>query len=234
MCRMLIAVGEVNPSWLIDDFILMANDQNAKHENNEDKEFKHGDGWGIVYFENNQPKIYKSIMPCYEDDTIFSFKKIQSPFFILHARKGSVGSVKMENTHPFQHGDYIFCHNGTVKQTLLIDEKFSAQGETDSEQLFLYLLSGISNGIDERIIYDKYSQVKDYKGMNTFITNGAESYIVNWYSLRPRYYTFNILESDKFVLISSEILPHFKGDWKKTANHDIVKLNTTSRKCEIY
>ena len=39
MCRMLFAAGNFNIDWVIQDFILMASDQNEKHEKNMDKIF---------------------------------------------------------------------------------------------------------------------------------------------------------------------------------------------------
>ena len=140
----------------------------------------------------------------------------------------------MENTHPFQQDSYIFCHNGTVKEQLPINGEFKPQGETDSELLFLYLLSNSPDGINETVIYDNYNKIKDYKGMNSFITNGNESYIVNWYSFKPNYYTYKYLATNDFVVFSSEKLPHFKGDWKKTQNRDVVKLNTETHEYQIY
>ena len=231
MCRMLIAVGEVNISNLIDDFVLIASDKNERHENNEDKDFPHGDGWGISYVEDNQIKLYKSIKPCYEDKTIHSFKKINSPLYLLHARRGSVGSVKMENVHPFQYLNYIFCHNGTVKEELQYDNIFTPQGDTDSERLFYYLLSNMNNGLDENIIYEKLSKVKNFMGMNCFVTDGNTRFIVNWYAKKkPNYYTFKVLKEEKYIIIASEILPHFKSsNWKKLENHDILRLNTLTK-----
>ena len=64
-------------------------------------------------------------------------------------RYASEGGVSDNNTHPFrfrfQEKDYIFAHNGTLKnykQTLTLNG-FQPNGETDSEHLFCYLLSKI-------------------------------------------------------------------------------------------
>ena len=235
MCRMLIAVGTVNVSWLIDDFITMARDKNERHENNENKDFPHGDGWGISYIENEKLKVYKSPKPCYEDSEIHSFKQKDSPLFILHARRGSVGEVKWENVHPFNYSNYVFCHNGTIDEELKYEKKFIPRGETDSERLFYYLLSGQKNGLTEKSIFDKYIKINDFMGMNTIVTDGNISYIINWYEKKPKYYTYKILKEKDFVIISSEILPHFKNSsWQKTKNHDIVKLNTLTKEYEKY
>ena len=236
MCRMLIAVGKVNLSWLIDDFIIMANDENEKHENNEDQSFKHDHGWGIVYLKDGEMNVYKSTKPCYEDEEINSFRKLISPLYILHARKGSEGrgGVEMVNVHPFQYENYVFCHNGTVYEELSYDERFTPQGETDSEMFFYYLMSGITNRIDEQIIYHKSSRIKDFSGLNSILSDGENSFIINWYKKNPRYYTLKILATEESVIISSEILPHFKNDnWREMKNGEICKLNTLTRKYNV-
>lgn len=227
MCRMLIAVGEVNTTWLIDDFILMASGKNERHENNADKLFQHGDGWGMCYFDRDQLKIHKSIKPCYEDGEIHSYKKISSPLIIMHARHGSKGKVKIENVHPFHYLNYIFLHNGTVKEKLKYNSMFIPQGNTDSEELFYYLLSDITGELNEHIIYKKLSQVKNFTGMNMIISNGEISFVINWYAVKPNYYKLKMLKTKDFVVISSEILPHFKqGTWRTLNNKDILKIYT--------
>lgn len=229
MCRMLVAAGEVNLSWLIDDFLTMAKDQNEKHENNLDKDFLHGDGWGIVYSQNGRTKIETSVKACYEDETIHDFKNIETSFCLLHARKSSRGSVVLENVHPFFHSGYAFCHNGTVDDELPFDDLFDLKGSTDSEKLFYYLMSNNGSELNEKIIFDKYNGVKEYTGITSIITNGETSFVVTWYSKKPEYYTLKILEKKEFIIISSEILPHFSNEsWRSLNNHDIYRLSTSS------
>ncbi len=236
MCRMLIAVGDTDIATIAEDFKRIAGDKNEKHENNIDKDFEHGDGWGVVYLVDNQLKMKKSIVPYYEDPDVEKIKNIKSPLFILHARKKSDGKglVRMENVHPFRYDNYIFCHNGTVDEDLSFEDKYTPQGETDSERLFYYIISNINGEMNENILSDKLNRVNDFSGMNSILSDGKTSYIVNWYAKKPGYYTFKMLVNENFIIISSEILPGYGGDqWVKTNNHDIIKLDTSSRKYSI-
>ena len=236
MCRMLIAFGNVNTSWLIDDLITMANDKNEKHEYNENEDFKHGDGWGISYLKNNELILDKSILPCYDDRSINSYRKLKSPIIILHARLGSQGKggAHLTNTHPFKYSEYVFCHNGTVNEKFKFDSQFIPNGQTDSELLFYYLLSERTNGFSIDFLLDKLLNIKDYFGVNFILSDGNISYIANWYNERPDYYTLKLLENPDSLIISSEILPHYKDQhWQYLENHNIIKINTLTREYSI-
>ena len=119
MCRMIFAVGKINVGSLIDDFITLASDQNEKHEKNINKIFKHGDGWGIAYFENDEIKVFRSTKAVYEDPQVDQFRNLKTNFLILHARKASKGSKNIQNVHPFEYklngSHYLFFHNGTIQ-----------------------------------------------------------------------------------------------------------------------
>ncbi len=233
MCRMLIALGNFRTDWLIDDFILMAADRNEKHENNANEQFLHGDGWGIVYEQSGEFRLSRAITPCYEDVRFNHYRSIQSSFFMMHARKGSKGIVNIRNVHPFREKDYIFCHNGAVNDELSLDDRFVPSGETDSERFFYYLLSQMPDGrIQDQLIRPVYAKMTDYTGMNTMITDGLSTYVVNWYSKNPDYYNMKLFMNDEALIVSSEVLPHFKGNWQKLVNRDILKINNSSRTIE--
>ena len=52
MCRMIIAIGEIEAKNLISDLVLMAQGLNTVHERNMNLgEFKHENGWGISYLD---------------------------------------------------------------------------------------------------------------------------------------------------------------------------------------
>ena len=81
MCRMLIAVGNVNVNLLLDGLVTMANDENEKHERNQNKNgnWKHDGGWGIAYLENNRWIVEKSIS---EQIDFFHLNRVSSSMVI--------------------------------------------------------------------------------------------------------------------------------------------------------
>jgi len=235
MCRMIFAVGDINVKELIDDFITLAADQNEKHEKNIDKVFKHGDGWGIAYLENCKLKIFKSIKSVYEDPQIERFRDLETHFLILHARKASKGRVVLENVHPFElkmNGQrYLFFHNGTIKDKLVYDKKFIPNGTTDSEKYFYYLLTNSNGNLNEFFLKSRLEKVGNYTGANFILSNGAITYLTNWYSENPKYYTLKVLRKPGSIVVASEILPHYREkSWQSLENRDIISVNTADLK----
>jgi predicted glutamine amidotransferase len=238
MCRMLVAAGNFNIDHLINDFILMAADQNEKHEKNIDQEFKHGDGWGIAYLENNALQVFRSTKAVYEDDQIDQFNKIQSNLVILHARKASQGAVSLQNVHPFEHKldghQHLFFHNGSILDELNFDRQFHPLGETDSERLFYYLLTNSNGQLTLAFLKSKLDRIKKFTAANFILSDGKITFASNWYSENPSYYTLKVLQNPGLVIVASEVLPHYKTeDWMKLRNQDIASVGTSDLSVKI-
>jgi len=231
MCRMIFAVGKINVGCLIDDFITLASDQNEKHEKNIDKEFKHGDGWGIAYLENNEFKIFRSPNAVYEDSQIYQFKNLTTNFLVLHARKASKGDVVLENVHPFEqkinNRHYLFIHNGTIRDDLIFDDQFQLISTTDSERLFYFILSNTNGQMTGKTIRSSLIEIKDFTAANFILTDGGTTYASTWYAENPNYYNLKMMRKQEMVVIASEVLPHYQAeDWQKSSNQDIVSVRT--------
>jgi glutamine amidotransferase len=120
---------------------------------------KHSDGWGVAYYIADSPHVIKSVMPAAKD-SIFERVSgvVASETVLAHLRKATVGSVNILNAHPFQHGRWVFAHNGEVRN---FDEHRAAiraevavplrryiLGDTDSETLFYLFLSHLGQLTD--------------------------------------------------------------------------------------
>lgn len=82
-----------------------------------------------------------------------------SPILIGHTRMASRGELSLRNTHPFPIKEWICAHNGTIQNSFSlmgINIKLMAQGETDSEEAFCYL---IENGITKENLEEIYGSV---------------------------------------------------------------------------
>jgi glutamine amidotransferase len=70
---------------------------------------------------------------------------------VAHVRQKTVGPTRLENTHPFVRGHWLFAHNGTVKDVPYLRRGTAkhfldmVQGDTDSEVLFSYLLTRLAD-----------------------------------------------------------------------------------------
>ena len=79
---------------------------------------------------------------------------VSSETVLAHVRRATTGENSVMNCHPFQHGRWVFAHNGEVPEfgrvkAALTDEiarrlRRFVLGETDSEILFFMFLSELS------------------------------------------------------------------------------------------
>ncbi len=120
------------------------------------------DGWGVAYYLDNTPHIIKSAQAAI-NDTLFERVSgiVSSKTVLAHIRKATKGENTILNCHPFQFGQWVFAHNGNIKEfakcrdQLLagVDRKYQRYllGETDSELMFYFLLTKLEKFIDGKI-----------------------------------------------------------------------------------
>ncbi len=106
------------------------------------------DGYGVGGFIDGAATIRKSAMSAL-DDPDFGLEPFAdgARSAIVHLRKATVGNVSASNTHPFDMGDRIIAHNGTVADVGGLEALIGAAGmrrmgvvgDTDSERLAAYL-----------------------------------------------------------------------------------------------
>lgn len=134
----------------------------------------HTDGFGLAWL-TNKWKTYKKPFVYNEDKNLgkkISQIESESSIILGHVRHKTFGDKDVDNTHPFVYQDFIFLHNGSLKnfekhkKTIIsrIAPEYikKIKGETDSEHLF-YLLLTIKDGIiredcttlsEEKILYN--------------------------------------------------------------------------------
>lgn len=112
----------------------------------------HGHGWGVADYTDGLPMVEKQTWAAYHGE---HFKKkaarVYAGTVVAHVRRATVGEPAFENTHPFHNGAWIFAHNGTIPNFTEVRElmlpgidplyKNEIKGTTDSEHIFMYLLS---------------------------------------------------------------------------------------------
>ena len=109
------------------------------------------DSWGIGFYQGEvllqrRPKAPADVLDFYAQ-----VRELRTDALIAHARAGTVGKPKNENTHPFRFRSWLFAHHGTlprfgeVKAELMSTvPDFLARnlrGDTDSEHLFHLFLA---------------------------------------------------------------------------------------------
>ena len=88
-----------------------------------------GDGFGVGWYEPGEgPRLYRSTHPAWNDRNLRELAAgIRSPLFMAHIRASTGTAIQETNTHPFRYGNWLWMHNGlvreftTVKRELVLD-----------------------------------------------------------------------------------------------------------------
>ena len=116
---------------------------------------EHSDGWGVAFFVDGTPHLTRSTQTA-QGDVLFHKVSgvVASETVLAHVRKATQGPVSILNCHPFQHGRWVFAHNGDVRSFAEQRARLVAEvaprlrrfilGETDSEVLFFLFLTHLS------------------------------------------------------------------------------------------
>ena len=112
-------------------------------------ETTNGDGFGLGWYGElgGDPCRYRTVTPAWSDVNLRDMAShIESPLWLAHIRATTGTPVQQTNCHPFQHGRWLFVHNGVIagfhlmRRELLLavdPELFDGiEGSTDSEVLF--------------------------------------------------------------------------------------------------
>jgi len=186
----------------------------------------HGDGWGIVVWQNGLP-VYLGREPkdaskdpefeeaCDKGESI----NVSSPL-IAHLRKASVGLKIRENTHPFTMDDWAFAHNGTIRRLKL-------RYTTDSQWFFESIVSdskknggNIVDAISKNVKLIR--EVHPYSSTTFLMSNGKEYYAYRDAAENVEYYTmYYAITRDAFLLSQEKF---FEAPWVPLDNGSLLTL----------
>ena len=113
---------------------------------------EHPDGWGVAFYVDGSPHLTRSPTTALSDQLFHRLSGVvSSQTVVAHVRKATQGSNNVLNCHPFQHGRWVFAHNGDIpdfeshRQALMAMVAPTLRrfilGDTDSELMFHILLS---------------------------------------------------------------------------------------------
>src|SRR5688572_1942063 len=115
----------------------------------------HPDGWGVAFFIDGAPHVTRSPLTAVGDALFHRLSGVVSSQTVLaHVRKATRGPKTVFNCHPFQHGRWVFAHNGDIGTFGECRDKLVAEvaprlrrfilGETDSEVVFFIFLTQLA------------------------------------------------------------------------------------------
>lgn len=171
MCRILVYKG--NPVLLADlvtkpDHSLILQSYRSK----ERTEPLNGDGWGVGWYVPDispNPCLLTSISPAWSNRNLHRLAdKVQSSCIFAHLRAATGGLVVTDtNCHPFQYGNLLWMHNGSIGEFPKIKRALRAclrddlyekiEGTTDSEHAFYLFLHHLEKSPEECSV-DEFKQ----------------------------------------------------------------------------
>ncbi|MBR9827357.1 MAG: class II glutamine amidotransferase [Oceanospirillales bacterium] len=118
----------------------------------------HRDGWGIAFYEGKGLRSFHDPEPSADSRIarLVADYSIKSRVVVSHIRQANVGSVCLENTHPFSRElwgySWTYAHNGQLDRHLFDRPLtfYHPVGTTDSEYAFCWLLGQIRSRYPER------------------------------------------------------------------------------------
>jgi predicted glutamine amidotransferase len=232
---MLIAFGDFEMNSLLDGIVRVAKDENMLHELNQRLgmgSWQHPDGWGIAYLKEGEWVVEKSTTPIFEDqENVDRFKDIKTNLAIVHVRKKFKGDVHINNCHPFHDNDHIFCHNGVIRDEIIVDGPYQPKGETDSEAFFHSILN---QGEDyAELIKKGFKEYRNTKGTNIFMAGKEKTHIGIRENLLPIYYNMKMSRDEKSLIIASEELPGLDREWE-TLQPSILIIDNKTREISAH
>jgi glutamine amidotransferase len=113
---------------------------------------RHPDGWGVAYYVEGAPHLLRSPGLALTDSLFHRVSGVvASETVVAHIRKATQGANTVLNCHPFQHGRWVFAHNGDIptfardREALIAridpDLRRFVLGDTDSEVVFYLVLT---------------------------------------------------------------------------------------------
>ena len=112
-----------------------------------------GDGFGVGWYGVQQaPGVFRSVEPAWNDRNLRELSgHVSSALVFAHIRASTGSPVQQTNSHPFRHGNWLWMHNGLIRDfnlvkrdlVLAIDPDLypEIEGTTDSEVFFHLALS---------------------------------------------------------------------------------------------
>jgi len=132
----------------------------------------------------------------------------ESNLFIGHTRHATVGTVCIENTHPFMYGDVVGAHNGTLRNLDMLLKTYNNMYPNNAfnnytidvdSKIFPYYINTIGN----------LKILSDYEGACALMWHVKDTNILNIYKdeERPLHYGIITQNNEPSIYISSEKEP---------------------------
>jgi predicted glutamine amidotransferase len=112
-------------------------------------ETTNGDGFGVGWYDAaaHDATLFRGVGPAWGDVNLRELAgSVSSPLFLAHIRASTGTAVQQTNCHPFRYGDWMWVHNGAIREFARLKRELVlaiepglypyVDGSTDSEVMF--------------------------------------------------------------------------------------------------
>jgi len=176
------------------------------------KEYQ-GHGWGCAWLEAGKWRIYRNIVPIWEDQEA---PRERTTLMLAHARSAFRNEgISVENNMPFGDGKYMFGFNGELHGV-----RIREQGRIGAEKVFNYIKrfdKGDMLDALRRALGIIEQRSRYVRAMNIVIAGTHQAWISSKYNEDPDYFQMHRYQSDDMHILCSEAYPG-GHDWLPVPN----------------
>lgn len=167
---------------------------------------EHPHGWGLAWREGDRVMLHKEELRAIDSvylDYLLD-EPVRSSHVVAHIRNATMGTLTYNNCHPFMRRDlagtrWIVAHNGTILDDHLTSGYGAyAVGDTDSEQVVIYLVDALDDVIERKggpltfgerfvVLAHAMEDLSQDNKLNLVIDDGEYTY-VHTNTVRPTLY----------------------------------------------
>ena len=157
---------------------------------------QHPHGWGLAWREGKRVFLHKEELRAIDSSYLRYVleEPIRSSNVVAHIRNATKGVLTYNNCHPFMRRDisgrrWLIAHNGTILDDRLTSgyEAYAA-GDTDSEQVVIYLVDKLDDVIERKggpltfgerfvILSHAVEELSAHNKLNLVIDDGEYTYV---------------------------------------------------------
>ena len=194
------------------------------------------DGWGIAYYEDNHAIVNRKPESAEHSDEFYRvIDEARSNNIISHIRWATHGTNCEQNCHPFKinyrNRDWVFAHNGVVSS---VPQHSDSEGETDSEQIFRYIMDYIRNYQSRgrvrgfyaglvKALGQAFAEFGDNNTLNFLMSDGSMYYAFTHYPGKPIYFLRREKEYGGAMLLSTQRLTD--ENWQTIPTDRLMVIN---------
>jgi glutamine amidotransferase len=209
---MILARGAFDPRQILEAAVGMSVGATADHAG---PTTCHPNGWGAMWRTTDSAAlaVHRDDRPLADSADPSPITGLQTDFLAIHARHATVpANLGLQFTHPLVRADptttWYFMHHGylpTVHRLLGL-----AASRFDSAEYFQYAIPVGTTTLEEAQLLERLSAIAlPGSSGNAIAATVDEAYVIHWsltQNLDRRYYTMYRLETDRVMIVASEVI----------------------------